>query len=113
MNNMGLDNYKNIFKGYLQKSENNYAKQVYGVQKFSMDSADTPEIVMRSADSLNENRVEIMTKAASIIKEQSVQMLFRPYFGKQGLNKPEIGDHPDFNYLRETRGYEYWPITTM
>lgn len=114
MNNMNSDSFKNVFKRYLQKSENNYAnKQIYSVQKFSMDSVDTPQVVTRSAGSLSENRLEIMNKDASIIREQSVQTLFRPYFGKQGINKPEIGDHPDFKYLRDTGGSEYCPITTM
>jgi len=41
------------------------------------------------------------------------QQLLRPLFGKKGINKAAIGDHPDFMYLKGSDKKEYSPIVTM
>lgn len=40
--------------------------------------------------------------ATNLEQFYSFQRTIRPIFGKQGVRKPDIGDHPDFLYLRGT-----------
>ena len=48
-----------------------------------------------------------------IVPQYSVQNLFRPLFGKGPVQKPSIGDHPDFMHLKGTKNQEKCPIVTL
>lgn len=43
----------------------------------------------------------------------SIQPTIRPLFGKEGINPPDIGDHPDFLEIKDSDRKIYCPITTL
>ena len=51
--------------------------------------------------------------SAQIVPHYSIQSLFRPFYSKGNPQPPDIGDHPDFRYLKGTTEIVYYPITTM
>jgi len=50
---------------------------------------------------------------AQIVEHYQLQKLFRPLYGKKGIVKPSIGDHPDFEHLKGTKEIEHNSITTL
>lgn len=105
-------NGSNVFEYYLEKAKYNSSPII--VEKsanFSLDSK-SESIVTRSIYDSEEGLV-IGQEPKKFISDNSVQPMFRPYFGKLGINPPCIGDHPDFIHLKATREVEYHYITTM
>jgi adenylate cyclase len=56
---------------------------------------------------------EVRAFSAGSLSTRSYQDAIRPVFGKGAPRAPDIGDHPDFRYLKETGEQIYSPITTM
>jgi adenylate cyclase len=50
---------------------------------------------------------------SDLVPQYQIQRVLRPRYGKTGFNAPAIGNHPDFEYLRDTKEIEYHPITTL
>src|SRR4051812_26545875 len=47
------------------------------------------------------------------MKLYSAQNFLRPLFGKDAPKPPSFGDHPDYAYLKQTRGKQFGAITTL
>ncbi len=62
-----------------------------------------------AANEARENSI----KAASAAPAASYQNTIRPLFGKGPAQPPDIGDHPDFRYLKGTDQSVNFPITTL
>lgn len=53
------------------------------------------------------------SKETELAPLYDTQHALRPLWGKEGINQPNIGDHPDFLHLKDTQNKEYHPIVTM
>ncbi len=56
---------------------------------------------------------EIRAHGAELARVDSYQSAIRPVFGKGAPRARDIGDHPDFRYLKDTSEQVFCPITTM
>ena len=71
------------------------------------------EARQRSTVKLSERMDRAAGQVVGLKKLYEVQGLIRPLYGKEGIQEPLIGDHPDFIHLRGTTGTEYCAITTL
>ncbi|NGP89698.1 adenylate/guanylate cyclase domain-containing protein [Fodinibius halophilus] len=78
---------ENAFESYYQQASNNFS-----VQK---------------------SVAEAKNKHSNIVEQYELQRLFRPLYGKEGVGEPSIGDHPDFEHLRDSKEIEHNSITTL
>lgn len=85
---------KDGFRRILEKNKSRAALS----KSYAFDSID-----------LSESRSSNIGMEALVARdeEHSWQRQLRPSFGKQGVNRSEIGGHPDFNHLAGTDGVEF------
>lgn len=85
---------KDGFRRILEKNKSRAALS----KSYTFDSVD-----------LSESRASNIGMEALVARdeEHSWQRQLRPSFGKQGVNRSEIGGHPDFNHLAGTDGVEF------
>ncbi len=61
----------------------------------------------------NFSQKTINEASTSLAPFYQAQKFIRPLWGKHGLNEPDMGDHPDFRYLKGKDDTCYNPIVTM